>query len=97
VLRVTERNGRVRFSVHIQPRASTNEIAGVHGDALKIRIATPPIDGAANDALTKFLSDLFAVARRDVRIIAGETSRSKIVEVDGITERAVRQLADRKR
>ena len=97
MLRVTERNGRVRFSVHIQPRASTNEIAGVHGDALKIRIAAPPIDGAANDALTKFLSDLFAVARRDVRIIAGETSRSKIVEVDGITERAVRQLADRKR
>ena len=97
MLRVTERNGRVRFSVHIQPRASTNEIAGVHGDALKIRIAAPPIDGAANDALTKFLSDLFAVARRDVRIIAGETSRSKIVEVDGITERAVRQLVDRKR
>lgn len=93
-MRVTESHGRVRFSVHIQPRASTSGIVGVHGDALKVRISAPPVDGAANDALVKFLSDLFAVARRDVRIVAGETSRSKIVEVDGITERAVREIAE---
>ena len=93
-LRITEANGRVRFSVHIQPRASESAIAGIHGDALKIRVAAPPVDGAANDALVKFLADIFAVGRRDVRIIAGETSRSKIVEIDGITERAVRNLAE---
>lgn len=92
-LRISESNGRVRFAVHVQPRASKTEIAGVHGDALKVRLAAPPVDGAANDALVKFLAELFAVARRDIRIVAGETSRSKIVEVDGITERAVREAA----
>ena len=95
-MRVTETNGRVRFAVHLQPRASRSEVAGVHGDALKVRIAAPPVDGAANEALVKFLSDLFAVGRRDVRIVAGETSRSKIVEIEGVTAQDVRRLAQRK-
>jgi len=95
-VRVTETNGRVRFAVHLQPRASRSEVAGVHGDALKVRIAAPPVDGAANEALVKFLSDLFAVGRRDVRIVAGETSRSKIVEIEGVTAQDVRRLAQRK-
>jgi uncharacterized protein (TIGR00251 family) len=94
MLRVTETNGRVRFSVHVQPRAATSAVVGVHGDALKVRVAAPPVDGAANDALVKFFTEIFAVRRRDVRIVAGETSRSKIVEIDGITERAVRNLAE---
>ncbi len=92
-MRITESNGRVRFAVRVQPRAAKTEIAGVYGDALKIRLSAPPVDGAANDALVKFLAELFAVARRDVRIVAGEASRSKIVEVEGITERAVREAA----
>jgi uncharacterized protein len=94
-VRVTEANGRVRFSVHVQPRAAQSAVAGMHGDALKVRVAAPPVDGAANAALVKFFAELFSVARRDVRIVAGETSRSKIVEIDGITERAVRELAER--
>ena len=93
-LAVHERDGRVRFSVHVQPRASRTEIVGVHGDALKIRIAAPPVDGAANDELVRFLSNIFAVSRRDVRILAGETSRSKLVEILGVTEGAVHDLAD---
>jgi len=92
-LRVTESNGRVRFSVHVQPRASTTSAAGVHGDALKVRLAAPPVDGAANQALVEFFAEIFRVGRRDVRILAGETSRSKIVEIDGITARAVQDLA----
>jgi uncharacterized protein YggU (UPF0235/DUF167 family) len=51
------------------------------------------VDGAANDALVEFLAGIFAVARRDVRILAGESSRSKVVEIHGITERAVRDVA----
>ena len=93
VLRVTEANGRVRFSVRVQPRASKTEVAGMHGEALKVRIAAPPVDGAANDALTIFLAEIFMVSRRNVRIVGGETSRSKLVEIEGTTERAVRQLA----
>jgi uncharacterized protein (TIGR00251 family) len=94
-LDVRERNGRVRFSVRVQPRASKDEIAGIHGDALRIRLSAPPVEGAANEALVKFLAELFAVARRDVRIVAGESSRSKIVEIEGITEGAVHEVVTR--
>lgn len=85
--------GRVRFNVRVQPRASKTEIAGIHGDALKIRLSAPPVDGAANAALIEFLAEIFAVSRRAVMILAGESSRLKIVEVDGITERAVLDVA----
>jgi uncharacterized protein (TIGR00251 family) len=65
---------------------------GLHGDALKVRLAAPPVDGAANEALVEFFSSLFAVGRRAVRILAGAHSRSKIVEIEGINERAVHAL-----
>lgn len=93
MLRVSSVNGRVRFAVHVQPRASRSEVAGIHGDALKVRLSAPPVDGAANDALIEFLAELFAVGRRSVRILAGETSRSKVIEIDGVTERAVLDAA----
>ena len=92
-LRVNESNGKVRFAVRVQPRASRTEVVGVYGDALKIRLSAPPVDGAANTELVEFLSDIFAVGRRSIKILAGESSRSKIVEIEGITERAVRDLA----
>ena len=77
----------------MQPRASKTELAGIHGDALKIRLSAPPVDGAANDALVEFLAETFAVPRRNVRLVSGESSRSKIVEIEGINERAVRDAA----
>jgi uncharacterized protein len=92
-LRVSSASSRVRFSVRVQPRSSRNEIVGVHGDALKIRLTAAPVDGAANDELIHFLSDIFAVRRQAIRIVVGESSRSKIVEIDGITERAVHDVA----
>jgi len=92
-LDVSESDGRVRFSVRVQPRASADAIAGVHGNSLKIRLTAPPIDGAANERLVIFLSDIFAVPRRAVKILAGESSRSKIVEIEGVTERDVYRLA----
>ena len=93
-LRLLEANGRVRLGVHVQPRASRSEIVGVHGDALKVRLTSPPVEGAANEALVKFLADTFAVGRRAVRIVAGEHSRSKIVEIEGITARAVQDIVE---
>ena len=87
------RDGRARFAVRVQPRASRSEVVGVYGEALKIRLSAPPVDGAANEQLVIFLADIFAVARRDVRIVTGESSRSKVVEIDGVTEDAVLRIA----
>ena len=92
-LAVRSAGGRVRFSVRVQPRASKTEVVGVHGDALKIRLSAPPVDGVANAALIEFLAEIFAVSRRAVMILAGESSRLKIVEIEGITERAVHDVA----
>jgi len=92
-LDVSESNGRVRFSVRVQPRASADAIAGVHGNSLKIRLTAPPVNGAANERLVIFLSNIFAVPRRAIKILAGESSRSKIVEIEGVTERDVYRLA----
>jgi uncharacterized protein (TIGR00251 family) len=92
-LAVRSVGGRVRFSVRVQPRASKTELSGIHGEALKIRLSAPPVDGAANAALVEFLAKLFAVPRRDVMILAGESSRLKIIEIEGITERAVHDVA----
>lgn len=96
-LTVRAADGRVRFTVHVQPRASRSEVVGVHGDALKVRLSAPPVDGAANEQLVNLLSDIFAVPRRSIRILAGESTRSKLVEVDGITEAAVIDVARRTR
>jgi hypothetical protein len=67
----------------------------VHGDALKVRLAAPPVDGAANDALVTLLADELDVARRAVRIVSGESSRSKTVQIDGIDADHVERLAAR--
>ena len=92
-LPVTERGGAVRFAVHVQPRASRSEVAGLHGDALKVRLAAPPVDGAANEALVAVLAEALGVPRRAVRIASGLTSRGKVVEVVGVAPDAVRRLA----
>jgi uncharacterized protein (TIGR00251 family) len=83
----------IRFAVRVQPRASSNEITGVYGTALKIRLQAPPVEGAANDALVSYLADLLGVSRRSVRIVSGESSRNKTVEVAGVTAQRIHQLA----
>jgi len=77
-------NGGIRLTLHIQPRAATTAIAGRHGDALKIRLAAPPVDGAANAELVEFLARTLDRPRSAVRLTAGVTSRRKTVEVTGI-------------
>jgi uncharacterized protein len=92
-LRITERGASLRFAVRVQPRASRSEIVGLHGDALKVRLGAPPVDGAANDALIELLADALGIARSAVRIISGATSRGKVVEVDGVNVENIRRLA----
>jgi uncharacterized protein (TIGR00251 family) len=92
-LRVEQREGRVRFAVRVQPRASRSEIVGLHGDALKVRLSAPPVEGAANVALVALLAEALGIPRRDVRIVAGASSRGKVVEVDGVSVENIRRLA----
>jgi uncharacterized protein len=86
----------LRVAVHVQPRASRSEIIGQHGAALKVRVQAPPIDGAANEALVRLLADSLGVPLRSVRGVAGATSHTKTVEIDGTTESAVRALASQR-
>lgn len=90
---VRARDGGVRISVHVQPRAARSEIAGLYGTALRVRLNAPPVDGAANDALVALLAERFDVPRRAVRVVAGHASRAKIVELDGVDVDAVRRAA----
>ena len=87
-------DGGVRVTVHVQPRAARSGIAGVHGTALKVRVSAPPAGGAANDALVQLLAERFGVPRRSVRVVAGHASRTKIVELDGVSVDAVKRAAD---
>lgn len=74
-----------RINVYVQPRASKTVVAGMHDGCVKIRLAAPPVDGAANAALVEFVAEQVSVAKSRVRITAGLTSRRKTVEVDGVT------------
>ena len=87
------RGNAVRFSVRLQPRASKNEIAGLQGSSLKIRVTAPPVDGLANQALIDFLSASLEIARRNVCIVSGNSSRTKVVEVSEVTLEAIQRLA----
>jgi uncharacterized protein len=86
------RGDAVRIRVRVQPRASRTEVAGEHGDALKIRVSSPPVDGAANDELERFIAKKLGVAATRVRVISGATARSKVVEVSGIEETEVERV-----
>jgi uncharacterized protein (TIGR00251 family) len=90
---VDSRGTAVRFRVRLQPRASRNEIAGVLDGVLRVRLHAPPVDGAANEALVAFLADRLAIPRRGVRIVTGATSRTKMIEVEGVSPAAVERLA----
>jgi uncharacterized protein (TIGR00251 family) len=70
--------------VRVQPRASRTELAGRHGDALKVRVAAPPVDGAANEALVEFLAERLGVARGAVTVQAGAGGRGKLLRIAGV-------------
>lgn len=76
-------NNDLVLSVYIQPRASKNQICGVQGEELKIRLTSPPVDGAANKLCRSFVADLFDVSRSSVEIVSGETSRHKRLRISG--------------
>ena len=76
-----ESAGRTTLTLHIQPGAKKTEVAGQHGDALKIRLAAPPVDGKANAALINFVADRLGLAKSAVSLKSGQTSRRKVLEI----------------
>jgi uncharacterized protein (TIGR00251 family) len=83
----------ITLRVRVQPRASRTDVAGPYGDALRIRVAAPPVDGAANDELIRFLATRLGVPRSAITIVSGATGRSKVAAVEGIgASEAARRL-----
>lgn len=90
---VEERGGSVRFAIRVSPRASRDAAGGAHDGALRVRITAPPVDGAANAAIVKLLAKTLRVSKSAVRIVGGETSKTKRIEIDGVSAAEIRSLA----
>lgn len=90
MLRMTDTVDGITFSVHVQPRASRNEVSGVRGEELRVRLTAPPVDDAANRLCVEFLAKLLGVAKSRLTIIAGEKSRHKTIKVTGIGREEIR-------
>ena len=89
MLDVQEREGAVTFSMKVQPRASKDEIAGEMGGALKVRLRAPAVEDRANEALVEFLAQLLKRPRSAVRILSGERSRTKRLEIRGVSRQQI--------
>ena len=83
------------LTIRVQPRASKDQIAGVHDGALKIRLRAPALEDRANEALCEFLAQLLKTPKSAVRILSGHRSRTKRVEIRGVTEQQVHALVTR--
>ncbi|HEY7676882.1 MAG TPA: DUF167 domain-containing protein [Candidatus Methylomirabilis sp.] len=81
---LAERGGDAWLAVRLQPRAARTELAGLHGDALKVRVAAPPVEGAANDSLRAFLAQRLGIAVSRVQIQRGAAARTKVVRLQGV-------------
>jgi uncharacterized protein (TIGR00251 family) len=81
-------DGGIRLRLRIQPRASRTEVAGLHGDTIRIRLSAPPVDGAANAELVRFLAEVLHVSTRAVEITAGHSGRQKTVRILGVDRAA---------
>ncbi len=88
-------DGAVTFAVKVVPRASKNQIVTSAGDALKIRLTAPPVDGKANAALIEFLADTLGVRRAQIEIVTGETARHKVIRVRGVTAKQIEEKIKR--
>lgn len=79
-----------RIKIYVQPRASKTAIVGMHGDCVHIRLAAPPVDNAANEALVALVAARLGITKGQVRVVAGSTSRRKVIEIDGATAETAR-------
>ena len=87
-----EKDGSISFKVQVVPRASRSEIVGEHNGALRVRVAAPPVDGAANEELIHTLARALRVKRGAIEVVAGRTSKTKQVRVTGASPRDLEEL-----
>jgi hypothetical protein len=90
MIQVHDTEAGATFAVKVHPRAKKNAITGEAGDAMKLALTAPPVDGKANDACIEFFAKLLQVSRSSVTIAAGQTSRNKVIRVAGISAEEVR-------
>ncbi|MBP7475142.1 MAG: YggU family protein [Pyrinomonadaceae bacterium] len=86
MIKIIETTNAVTFSVRVIPRASRSEIVGEHDGALKVKLASPPVDGAANAELIKLLAKKFGVSKNDIEIVSGETSKNKRIKINNLSK-----------
>jgi hypothetical protein len=82
----------MRLRVKVTPRASRNEITGLRDGVLSVRISAPPVDGAANDELVRLLSKALGMRRADMRLVSGQSSRHKVLEIDADEPAVINEL-----
>jgi len=95
MLEIQERDGAAIFPVRVQPRASKDEIAGEVSGALKVRLRAPAVEDRANEALVEFLAQLLKTPKSAVRILSGDRSRTKRIEIRGVTVQQIQALLAR--
>jgi uncharacterized protein (TIGR00251 family) len=93
MINCSEKNGRITFNVRVVPRASRSEIVGEHDGALRVRIAAPPVAGAANGELVRLLARKLRISRSAIEITGGQTSKLKVIVVKGVSPAALAALA----
>ena len=96
MIRITEQHGALIFAVRVVPRASLSEIAGEHDGALRVRVAAPPVEGAANVELVRTLARALGVPARAVEITGGRASKTKLVRVEGARRERLLSLVSEK-
>ena len=96
MLKLQEHDGAVTFKLRVQPRARSTGIAGEHDGALKLKVASPPVDGKANSEIIRYLAKIAGVRQSAVEIVAGATSRDKVVRIQGVTAAELRTVLSQK-
>ncbi len=86
---ISEKTDGCSLKCWIQPRSSRNAVVGAHGDALKIALTAPPLDGKANKELLKFLAKYLKLSKSDIHLVSGESSRTKVIRISGLNKEAV--------
>ena len=92
MIETQERHGSMIFSVRVQPRAGKDELAGEMNGALKVRLQAPAVENRANEALIEFLAQLLKTSKSAVRILSGDRSRTKRIEIRGVTQQQIQAL-----